>query len=110
MALGHEGARGPGIGKVAVQRWDQSTEYGVRRDGRDVASPRPSWLGGQGEALPLPAGGAREIGQHAVLPLPDTGLRGVGWWVGWGDANYCVDGSLFGRVDGLGGGVVAGFG
>ena len=26
-----------------------------------MALPRPSWLGGQGEALPLPAGGAREM-------------------------------------------------
>ena len=32
------------------------------------------WLGGQGEALPLPAGDARErqLGQHVVLPLPEV--------------------------------------
>jgi len=45
------------------------------KNGRDVASPRPPWLGGQGEALPLPAGGAREIGQHVVLSLPEASTR-----------------------------------
>ena len=32
------------------------------------------WIGGQGEALPLPAGGARErqLGQHVVLSLPEA--------------------------------------
>ena len=33
---------------------------GTDTKGRGVALPRPSWLGGQGEALPLPASGARE--------------------------------------------------
>ena len=89
-----------------MQKWKgetrgQSTEYGLQRDGRDVASPRPPCVGVQGEALPLPAGKAREVklrfgchsangrdavaplperqlGQHAVLPLPrDRGRRGA---------------------------------
>ena len=50
------------------------------KNGRDVASPRPPWLGGQGEALPLPAGGARErqLGWHAVPTLPrGKGRRGA---------------------------------
>ena len=75
------------------------------KTGRGVASPRPSWLGGQGEALPLPAGGARErqraptgsdtfrmpnevrphgaLGWHAVPTLPryrvKEGGRGPGY-------------------------------
>ena len=76
----------------------RSTEYGLQStegtgwleyswlgEGRGVASPRPTWLGGQGEALPLPAGGAREIGQHVVLSLPEakggpgTGMLVSGW-------------------------------
>jgi hypothetical protein len=47
-----------------VQRWN---EVGTAlravleaSKGRGVALPRPSWLGGRGEASPLPAGGARE--------------------------------------------------
>ena len=39
---------------------DSWLEYRVWGEGRDVASPRPPGVGGQGEALPLPAGGARE--------------------------------------------------
>ena len=37
-------------------------------------------LGGQGEALPLPASGARErrLGQHAVLTLPEAMRTDVG--------------------------------
>ena len=66
-----------------MQKWKgevrlQSTEYGLRREGRDVASPRPPWLGGQGEALPLPAGEARErqLGWHAVPTLPEAERKG----------------------------------
>ena len=71
------------IGLRPVQKWKgevrlQSTEYGLRREGRDVASPRPPWLGGQGEALPLPAGEARErqLGWHAVPTLPEAERKG----------------------------------
>jgi hypothetical protein len=64
----------PGHKKVGTwQDRVQSTECRVRRDGRGVASPRPPGVGVQGEALPLPAGGAREIGQHMVLSLPEAG-------------------------------------
>ena len=43
-----------------------------------MASPRPPWLGGQGEALPLPAGEARErqLGWHAVPTLPEAERKG----------------------------------
>jgi len=70
----------------------------MAKTGRGVASPRPPCLGVQGEALPLPAGGARERqrGQHVVLSLPEAarlarsanptsiqsekGDRGLGCW------------------------------
>jgi hypothetical protein len=53
-----------------VERWGTKT-------GRGVASPRPPCVGVQGEALPLPAGGARErrLGWHAVPTLPEAGER-----------------------------------
>jgi hypothetical protein len=46
----------------------------MTKTGRGVASPRPPCVGVQGEALPLPAGGARERqrGQHVVLSLPEA--------------------------------------
>ena len=41
------------------------------------------WIGGQGEALPLPASGAREgqLGQHVVLSLPSMSEahEGTSW-------------------------------
>ena len=50
----------------------QSTDYG----GKVGAWLRRALvcIGGQGEALPLPAaiGRERQLGQHAVLPLPEA--------------------------------------
>ena len=88
------------IGRRPVQKW-KGGGGGTDTKGRGVASPRPSWLGGQDGALPLPASGARErdgrqgkrlsergqapsrerdearpqqarLGWHAVPTLPET--------------------------------------
>ena len=61
----------------------QIAEYGVQiteeRVGRGLAAP--SYGGGQGEALPLPASGARErqLGWHAVPTLPRYSPMPLGW-------------------------------
>ena len=82
------------IGLRPVERW--KPEYRVRST--DYGGNVGAWLrrvlvclGGQGEALPLPASVAREIqlGWHAVPTLPDAvemGDRGAGSWRGGVDA------------------------
>ena len=71
-----------------ARRRVQSTEYRLRREGRGVASPRPPWLGVQGEATPLPEAEPFPNRQtltairqrwHAVPTLPEAVRTGVDW-------------------------------
>jgi hypothetical protein len=56
-----------------VERWDQSTDYGVQStEGWQAVGGCTA--NGRDAVAPLPEGGAREIGQHVVLSLPDTGV------------------------------------
>jgi hypothetical protein len=52
-------------------------------------------------------------GSTTLDPQPTHSIQdcgGLGTGIGWGNANCCLDGGLFGRADGLGGGFAAGFG
>ena len=64
---------------------DEKSDSNSMFSWRGVALPRPSCLGGQGVALPLPAGGARErqLGWYAVPTLPRYRVKG-----GTGDRDF----------------------
>ena len=120
-------------GKVKSEDRVRITDYGVRSAGGARERQRAP-TGSDTFRMPNEVRPHGALGWHAVPTLPEAerqarsarsadptslqanptslqiqGLQGGGEWIGWGDANCCVDGCVDGRADGLGGGVVAGF-